>query len=107
MSERRRPRPRPVGLSEDEMIIGDLRESTIEPADVWDAAVETRRRALSGFHVVRAVRPAFKDGPIPMDIRRADTAALAGRLADVAIRNEMPVLMAQIAAELNPAPEID
>ncbi|MFI5275525.1 MAG: hypothetical protein ACHQT5_01745 [Candidatus Saccharimonadales bacterium] len=99
MSERNSGPLRAFDLNSDEMVIGDFRQSAIEPPQLWDAAVETRRKVLSGFHVVRAVRPEMNGEPMQVNTPRTEVAALASQLVDAALDYELPVLLADIAAE--------
>lgn len=100
MRERRRARPRKIDLSDHEMLVGDFRKPSVEPSGAWDAAVQARSNVLSGFHLLRAVRPEMDAQPMEVASKREDAVELAGRIIEVAVDYEMTELMAEIAAKL-------
>lgn len=96
----RRARPQQIKLTDHEMLVGDFRQATIEPSGAWDAAAQARANVLSGFRLLRVVRPDLDPNPVEIASTREDVVELAGRLIEAAIEYEMPELMANITAEL-------
>jgi hypothetical protein len=96
----RRETPEKIDLSDHEMLVGDFRHPSIAPKGAWDAAVQARAIALSGFHLVRAVRPDMDAHPVEVVSQRKDVAELAGRLTEAAVEFEMAALLTEITAKL-------
>lgn len=100
MRERRRGRPNKIELTDHEMLVGDFSQTSVDPSGAWDAAVQARANVLSGFRLLRAVRPDLDPNPVEIVSTRADAVELASRLIEAAIDYEMPELMSRITAEL-------
>lgn len=104
-------RPRRVVFTDEEMLVGGFREPSISASKAWDVALQAQGRVFNRFHILRAVRPDTTGEPMVVNPRREDmaykTVALASRLMDVAVRYELPALMAEITEELDKTPEND
>ena len=100
MREKRWARSQKIDLTDHEMLIGDFRNPSVEPSGAWDAAVQARSNVLSGFHLLRAVRPEMDAQPLEVASRREDVVELAGRIIVVAVDYEMTELMAETTAKL-------
>lgn len=102
---RKRSVPGRVRLSDEEMVVGDFNEPVIEPPQAWPAAITVQNKVLSGFHLLRSVRPDVSGQPMSVDPRREDkiykTVPLAHRLMEAAVTFELPVLMAEITEVLD------
>src|SRR6185437_6396398 len=86
-------------LNDDEQLLGGFRCAEIDPQQLWDVAVKTRRNALIGYHVIRAVRPEMDKRPMRVDVARTQVTALARQLSDAAVAYELPVMLADIKEE--------
>ena len=100
MSEKRSRRPQKIDFTDREMLVGDFRQVSVEPSGAWDAAVQARTNALTGFRLLRAVRPDLDPYPVEVASTREDVVELAGRLVEAAVDYEMPELMAETTAAL-------
>lgn len=100
MREKRRARSKKIDLTDYEMLVGDFRNPSVELSGAWDAAVQARSNVLSGFHLLRAVRPEMDAQPMEVASKREDVVELAGRLIEVAVDYELTELMTEITAKL-------
>lgn len=100
------PQPlRKIDLSDEERIIGGLKECSIEAPAMWGAAAQAQNKVLFRFHLLRAVRPDAPCEPMVVHSRREDiayeTVKLASRLMEAAVTVELPILMADIKDALS------
>lgn len=97
---RRRAQPQKIDLTDREMIIGDFDHPSISPEDAFDAALQARRTVLSGFRLLRVIRPDIDPYPIEVGPCRQDVVELAGRLVDAAVEFELPEMVARLTVDL-------